>query len=546
MAAPSTTIEPAAVNDPPPQTSTAVAESKPTVPAPTTNSSSRWLHDSIPTLVVLVALAGLAFWGHHTGWTMPKFSSLSGGTEAPAEIWCEAHGVPDAQCVECKKSLMPPVKDFGWCREHHVHQCAWDHPEVAQLDDPPKATKEDLTRVKQALALTSRPLNNSRCKNYLRRIQFASSEAVEKAGLDVTPAWQGPIVESIIANGQISNDPTRVLHVASPLPGKVSRVKKNLGDHVEPGDTLALIDAVEVGKAKAELLHALAQVDVLTISLERKRSAAGALAARDIREAEAALREANVRLKAVHHTLANFGLDVDLDELKGLDEGELNRRLQSVGLPDDMVSASDPKRTTANLLPILATIAGVITYSDLVPGEVVDTNKELFIVTDARRMWLTLDVKAEEGRFVKLGQAVQFRPDNGDNQVVGEVSWISPAVDEKTRTLRVRANLDNNDGMLRAFTFGVGRIVLRKDSKAVLVPNEAVQTEGCCNVVFVRDKGFLKDGAPKVFHVREVQIGAQDESNTELIAGILPGEIVATKGSGILRSQLLRNNLGAG
>ena len=78
------------------------------------------------------------------------------------------------------------------------------------------------------------------------------------------------------------------------------------------------------------------------------------------------------------------------------------------------------------------------------------------------------------------------------------------------------------------------------------VPNEAVQWEGCCNVVFVRDKDYLKEGSPKVFHVRKVRLGAKDEKNTEIIAGVLPGEWVATGGSGLLLNELLRDNLGEG
>ena len=77
--------------------------------------------------------------------------------------------------------------------------------------------------------------------------------------------------------------------------------------------------------------------------------------------------------------------------------------------------------------------------------------------------------------------------------------------------------------------------------------NEALHWEGCCHVVFVRDKGFFdKADSPKVFHIRAVRLGAKGEKTTEIIAGILPGEVVATKGSDVLRAELLKNNLGEG
>ena len=88
--------------------------------------------------------------------------------------------------------------------------------------------------------------------------------------------------------------------------------------------------------------------------------------------------------------------------------------------------------------------------------------------------------------------------------------------------------------------------MLREEPQAVTVPKEAVQWDGDCNVVFVRDKNFLKDGSPKVFHIRQVRPAAKNETHVELLAGVLPGEVVATKGSAALRGELLKNNLGAG
>ncbi|HEV7223271.1 MAG TPA: efflux transporter periplasmic adaptor subunit, partial [Pirellulales bacterium] len=79
-----------------------------------------------------------------------------------------------------------------------------------------------------------------------------------------------------------------------------------------------------------------------------------------------------------------------------------------------------------------------------------------------------------------------------------------------------------------------------------VVPNEAVQFEGDCYVVFVRDKDFLDKDAPKLFHVRNVRLGAKDDRHTEIIAGVAPAELVATAGSGILGAELLKGKLGAG
>ena len=215
-------------------------------------------------------------------------------------------------------------------------------------------------------------------------------------------------------------------------------------------------------------------------------------------------------------------------------------------MPKELVGRFDPKSTTGNLLPLTAPFDGVVVSRDVVAGEVVDTKKVLFVVTDPRTMWLTLDLRLEDARSVGVGQKVRFLPDGSNVEAVGLISWISTETDHKTRTVKTRVIIANANGRLRANTFGHAKIILREENQAVVVPNAAIHWEGDCYVVFVRDKDFLKAGAPKVFHIRTVRLGAKDDKQTEIIAGLLPGELVATTGSGALRAELLRGNLGEG
>ncbi len=96
---------------------------------------------------------------------------------------------------------------------------------------------------------------------------------------------------------------------------------------------------------------------------------------------------------------------------------------------------------------------------------------------------------------------------------------------------------------MRANTFGTGKIVLRDEPKSIVVPSEAIHWDGKCNVVFVRDKNFFKPDAPKVFYVRSVRLGVKDGDNTEIIAGVLPGEVIASKNSVVLEAQLLKSSM---
>ena len=179
-------------------------------------------------------------------------------------------------------------------------------------------------------------------------------------------------------------------------------------------------------------------------------------------------------------------------------------------------------------------------------GEVIEAGTPLLMIADTTQMWLQLNVRLEEAERVSLGQKIVFIPDGSDKESVGKITWISTDVDRQTRTVRVRGELSNAAGNLRNETFGAGEIVLREVENAILVPSDAIHWEGCCNVAFVRDKDYFKDGSYKVFHTRSVRPGAIMGDSTEVIAGLLPGEVVVTKGSGILRAELLKGNLGAG
>jgi len=309
---------------------------------------------------------------------------------------------------------------------------------------------------------------------------------------------------------------------------------------------LALVDAAEVGKAKGEFLQAITQFRLRSKTYERLRSAGSAIADRELREVEAAFHEAEIRLLGAQQALVNLGLPVDAEDVKEFTEKQIATYVRFLGLPDDSRQSLDPKSTTANLLPIKTPLDGVVVAREVVAGEVVDTTKVLFMVADPRQMWLTLSLRQEDTKKLVIGQTVRFRTDDTAEEVLGTVAWISTDVDEKTRTVKVRSNLANREGRLRSGTFGLGQIVLREEKNAIVVPNEAVHWEGDCFTVFVRDKNYLDQDAPKVFHVRKVRIGAKDAQNTEIIAGVLPGELVATKGSGSLRAELLKNNLGEG
>jgi cobalt-zinc-cadmium efflux system membrane fusion protein len=373
-------------------------------------------------------------------------------------------------------------------------------------------------------------------------IVFDSAEAVERAGIDATPAWTAAMTEAVTAGGEVRFDPARVARLSARAGGPVWRVFKTVGDAVRAGEVLALVDAPAVGRGKAEFLRALVSARLKRTVLDNLRRAGPAVPAQQLRVAEAADKDAETRLLSAEQALHNLGLPLRAADYAKLPADDAARRLRSLGVPDAAAPGGEP--ATANLLPVTASFAGTVLTADVVVGEVARAGTALFTVVDPSRVWLILHVPPEDIGRVAVGQEAVFRPDGVPEEFTGRVTWVGTAAGETTRAVPVRVELPNPDGQLRASVFGQGRIVLRKEPNALAVPSEAVRVFRGTPVVFVRDPNYLKPGGPKAFHARPVRTGARDGRYTEIRSGLVKGEVVATTGSNLLLGELERFALG--
>lgn len=267
-----------------------------------------------------------------------------------------------------------------------------------------------------------------------------------------------PDPEAIEASGEITYDETRMARLCAGVPGTVGHLEKAVGQPVRQKDLLAVVNAPEAGKAKAAFMQALAEAEAKGKALERLRTAGEAVPARAVLEAEVAQRQAQAGLGLARQALLDLGLPIQMEELKGMSAEEVGRRVQFLGLPEEFVKKLDPKAAPANLVALRAPLDGVVVARQVVVGEGVDGLKTLFVVADTRRMWLTLQVPLADAGRLALGQAVRFRADGDTVDLEGRITWISTAVNERTRTVTVRADLANPEGRLRANTPGKGRI----------------------------------------------------------------------------------------
>lgn len=384
------------------------------------------------------------------------------------------------------------------------------------------------------------PASRSAGPEPLPAVTLDDLSAVERAGIEAVPVRTQPVTEAIAANGVVHYDERRIAQLSVRAPGSVWRVEKRLGESVRKGDVLMIIDSGEVGRLKAELLTALVVYESRREALSILEEIRDAVLGRQLREARSAVREARNSLLNAEQALVNLGFDVSLTELAALDDDARAERMRVLGLPPEILAEVGAERASSNLLPLLAPFDGVVIGRDVVVGEIADPSRSIFEIVDLSSMWIVLNVAKEDAARLMLGQRVDFQPDGDDRRYASEVSWISTEVDEKTRTLQVRAEVKIDQppdstqrlGGLRANAFGRGSIEVAVRHEAKVVPSESLQAIGDDWVVFV------PTGAT-TFEPRAVAKGLESGGTVELLGDLAGITHVVGPGSHVLKSQLL-------
>ena len=384
--------------------------------------------------------------------------------------------------------------------------------------------------------------------NWLRpQLTFPSDEAVTRAGIETAVARAENVSASVSAPGSVDFDPKLYARLTSRAAGTIFEVHKEIGDPVHKGEILALVESADVGKYKADFLQYLAQRKLRQANLEllKHSSETGGIPPRSLLEAEAALRAAQIGLYNAQQALLNLGLSLRLEDVETLPEDRQAEYMRDLGLGGPWWYGgglpSERETLTANLLPLKAPFDGVVVQRNVARGESVQANqgRSLFVVADVHHLHVDLDVNPADALRVRLGQEVSFKLAGQDRKVSARVSHISPEVDEKTRRVRIHAEVDTYAGTLRPNTFGTGRIFIGRPHRAVLVPAAAVQSDRDDSFVFVQ----LSD---RTFEMRLVTPGLSHGGLVEVKGDVREGEKVVTSGSFALKSELYKDRIAGG
>ena len=191
-------------------------------------------------------------------------------------------------------------------------------------------------------------------------------------------------------------------------------------------------------------------------------------------------------------------------------------------------------------LEVKAPIDGVITERKSTAGESIAKDTEIYMISDPADLWVMAEIKERDIGQVKIGQDASFTVLAYPNESFhGKVVRIGNRVEEESRTLEVRIEVNNADGRLKPGMFADIEIVTTVQENVLLISDSALQTEGDDQIVFVA----LNDSK---FEKRVVKTGMEQHGRVQVIDGVKPGEKVVTTGSFILKSEMLKGELGGG
>ncbi len=228
-----------------------------------------------------------------------------------------------------------------------------------------------------------------------------------------------------------------------------------------------------------------------------------------------------------------FRIEQELLQAKDWGDGLADRarqRLRLLGISPDEIAAMVRRGKPDGVVTIRSPVAGYVVALNVVQGDRVDPDRELFEVADLSRVWAIADVYERDLARVKAGLAAALTLDAYPGERFdGRIDYVYPRLEAETRTLPVRVAFANGRGKLKPGLFGTVEVRLPARS-GVTVPSEAVIDTGDRRYVFV-------EASPGHFDPRVVTTGERSGDRIEILEGLGEGERVASSGNFFIDSE---------
>jgi membrane fusion protein, heavy metal efflux system len=342
------------------------------------------------------------------------------------------------------------------------------------------------------------------------RLVKLTERQVDAGKFAVAEVGGGVLRKRISVPGSIVPSGDHIARVAVRLLGTVAELRKRLGDPVEAGEVVAVIESREVADAKSEYLGARLVFELQQTLFNRSsRLFEGkVLSENDYLRARTTFEDARVKIETARQKL--FALSLTADQIEAL--------------PQQPVE-------TLRRQELRAPITGRIAERRVELGSLVGREgqeSELFVIADLSVVWADLSVSPSDLSAIHEGQKIMLT--GGNESSPATIMFVSPLLDKETRAARVVASVDNAARKWRPGSFVTAEIPTDEAPAAIVVAKIALQTVKGDPVVFVRTE--------KGFEARKIAVGRQDARLVEVTEGLTSGERIATTNTFVLKAEL--------
>lgn len=352
-----------------------------------------------------------------------------------------------------------------------------------------------------------------------------SAEQVRHGKIRWSPVASGLAPVMAVLPGQLMPNEDRTARLGASAEGRVLAVHVRPGDRVTRGQVLVTLQSPAASAAQAEIARARAEVS------SRRAQATYAKAARD--RAQRLL-----DLKAMPRQ--DYERAIADDELAQAAFRQAEAELvRAVTTAEQLGAGVDPASASGEIA-LRAPLAGVVLARTAVPGAVVAAGAPLVVVTDVSSLWLTINAPEKLAPLFQRGRALRFAVSAFPaDTFTARIDAVGAGLEPDTRTLLVRAVTGSASGRLKPEMLASVVVEGASNVRAVLVPDDAVQTLNGKSVVFIA----MPDAAGGA-HVmaREVVVGSRSQGRAAVIRGLAPGDTVVTEGAIAVKAQLQKGS----
>ncbi len=305
-----------------------------------------------------------------------------------------------------------------------------------------------------------------------------SERALKLANVETAVVKGNSVTKILTLNGRISEDERKIFSQTSHFPGRIEKLYVSFtGEYVKAGQPLASYYSPELVSAQEELFEAKKYEKSNPVLLRAART-----------------------------------------------------KLKLWKLTDEQIRALEEEGKIQEEFPILADRSGYVIEKKINAGDYVQLGQELYRMADLSSVWVLFDAYEDDLVWIKEGQNVEFTVKSlPGKKFKGQINYIDPVIDEKTRVAEVRAELSNPESLLKPEMFVVGHVEARLNSgsSSIVVPRQAVLWTGRRSVVYIK----VKDSEAPAFRMREVVLGPALGESYIIKSGLEPGEEIVVNGT---------------